>query len=122
MKILTTIAITLTLIALGLSHAEAHAFADHSDPKVGSTVPSSPTSVKIWFTEDLEGAFSKIKVSNSKGQEVDKKDSKVDSGTKSLLSVSVPKLAPGTYKVEWSVVSTDTHHTTGTFTFDVKGS
>jgi methionine-rich copper-binding protein CopC len=84
-------------------------------------VPSSPTSVKIWFTEDLEGAFSKIKVSASKGQEVDKKDSKVDSATKSLLTVSIPKLSPGTYKVEWSVVSTDTHHTTGTFTFDVKG-
>jgi methionine-rich copper-binding protein CopC len=24
--------------------------------------------------------------------------------------------------VEWSAVAVDTHHTTGTFTFDVKGS
>jgi methionine-rich copper-binding protein CopC len=117
MKNLSFIAITLCLLITGASLAEAHAFLDHADPKVGSTLSSSPSTLKIWFTEELEGAFSKIKVFDAKGQEVDKKDVKVDSSNKALMSVSVPKLTVGTYKVEWSAVAVDTHHTTGTFTF-----
>jgi methionine-rich copper-binding protein CopC len=101
---------------------EAHAFLDHAEPKVGSTLSSSPSLVKIWFTEELEGAFSTIKVFDAKGQEVDKKDVRVDPTDKTLMAVSVPKLSAGTYKVKWSAVAVDTHHTTGTFTFDVTSS
>jgi methionine-rich copper-binding protein CopC len=116
------IILTLAFFTGGASLAQAHAFLDHADPKVGSTVTASPAVVKIWFTEELEGAFSKIKVFDAKGQEVDKKDPKVDSTDKAVMTVSLPKLPAGTYKVEWSAVAVDTHHTTGTFTFDVKGS
>jgi hypothetical protein len=77
--------------------------------------------VKGWYTEELEPAFSKIQVFDSTGKEIDNKDSKVDSADKTLMSVSVPKLAAGTYKVKWSAVAVDTHHTTGTFTFTVTG-
>jgi methionine-rich copper-binding protein CopC len=77
--------------------------------------------VKAWFTEELEPAFSNIKVFDATGKEIDNKDVKVDSTDKSLMSVSVPKLPAGTYKVKWSAVAVDTHHTTGTFTFTVTG-
>jgi hypothetical protein len=103
----------------GLSLAQAHAFLDHADPKVGSTVTGSPSVVKAWFTEELEPAFSKIQVFDATGKEIDKKDVKVDSADKSLMSVSLPSLPAGTYKVKWSAVAVDTHHTTGTFTFTV---
>ena len=36
-----------------------------------------------------------------------------------VLLVSLPQLAPGTYKVTWRVLSVDTHVTEGDFTFDV---
>jgi len=36
-----------------------------------------------------------------------------------LLTVSLPKLKPGKYKVVWRVVSVDTHVTTGNFTFEL---
>jgi methionine-rich copper-binding protein CopC len=104
----------------GLSLAQAHAFLDHADPKVGSTIKGSPSMVKIWFTEELEPAFSKIQVFDANGKEIDNKDVKVDSADKSLMSVSVPAALPvGAYKVKWSAVAVDTHHTTGTFTFTV---
>ena len=102
------------------SMARAHAFLDHAEPRVGSVVTGSPPVVKIWFTEELEGAFSKIEVFDTNKQEIDRKDSKVDAADKSIMAVSVPGLAPGTYKVVWNAVATDTHHTTGTFTFEVK--
>jgi methionine-rich copper-binding protein CopC len=78
--------------------------------------------VKAWFTEELEPAFSKIQVFDSAGKEIDKRDGEVDASDKTLMSVSLPKLAPGTYKVKWSAVAVDTHHTTGTFTFTVNAS
>jgi methionine-rich copper-binding protein CopC len=98
----------------------AHAFVDHSDPKVGSEVSPAPTEIKIWFTQDIEPDFSKIEVRDGKGNQVDLKDTHQDSKDKRLLIVSVPKLADGEYKVTWSVTSTDTHHTHGDFKFTVK--
>lgn len=102
--------------------AHAHAFLDHADPRVGSTVPGSPSLVKIWFTEELEGAFSKIQVFDAQGKQIDKKDVHVDPAHQDVMTVSLPKLPPGSYKVIWNAVAVDTHHTTGTFTFTVTGS
>jgi methionine-rich copper-binding protein CopC len=118
MKIITKLLIPILSLAAS-SLAQAHAFLDHADPKVGSTITGSPSVVKAWYTEELEPAFSKIQVFDATGKEIDKKDVKVDSADKALMSVSVPTLVAGTYKVKWSAVAVDTHHTTGTFTFKV---
>ena len=112
--------LTVLFTLAGLLLAQAHAFLDHADPRVGSTVTGSPSVVKIWFTQELEGAFSKIQVFDAQGTEIDKKNVAVDSTDKSLMTVSVPTLAAGTYKVKWNAISVDTHHTTGTFTFTVQ--
>jgi len=108
-------------IALGLCRvASAHAFLDHAEPRVGSKISASPTEIKIWFTQELEPAFSSIKVFDSGGNEVDKKDTHQDDKDKKLLKVSVATLSPGEYKVVWQVVSVDTHRTNGDFKFQVK--
>ncbi|MGA2230172.1 MAG: copper resistance CopC family protein [Tepidisphaeraceae bacterium] len=100
--------------------ALAHAFLDHADPKVGAVLSQPPTQIKIWFTQELEPAFSSVQVLDGNGTEVDKKDCHQDEKDKTLLIVSVPALAAGTYKVAWKVVSVDTHHTQGDFKFTVK--
>lgn len=102
------------------SPAWAHAFLDDSEPKVGSTVTNSPAAVKIWFTQELELAFSSIVVKDAHGKEVDKKDVRLSRKNKALLEVSLPELPPGTYTVNWHVVSVDTHRTQGHFEFTVK--
>lgn len=102
------------------SPAWAHAFLDHAEPRVGSTVTNSPAEVKIWFTQELEPAFSSIVVKNAQGKEVDKKDVHVSKKDKTLLEVSLPKLSAGNYTVIWHVVSVDTHRTQGRFEFIVK--
>lgn len=98
----------------------AHAFLDHADPKVGSTVANSPVQVKVWFTQDLEPAFSTLEVQDAQGKEVDKKDAHLDDKDKTLFVVSLPPLASGTYTVIWHAVSVDTHKTQGRFEFNVK--
>ena len=97
-----------------------HAFPDHSDPKVGSTVTVSPAQVRIWFDSDLEPAFSTIMVHTANNEMVDKRDGRVDPSNPTLLQVSLPKLPPGIYRVMWNVVARDGHRTMGDFTFTIK--
>ena len=101
------------------SIAGAHAFLDHATPAVGSTVHGPPAQLKVWFTQSLEPAFSTVRVSNGSGKQVDNGDARLDPADPKLLLVTLPKLAPGTYKVTWRVLSVDTHVTEGDFTFDV---
>jgi methionine-rich copper-binding protein CopC len=120
MKKITIRSLVAILFLALQSHAWAHAFLDHADPKVGSTVTGSPVVVKAWFTQELELAFSSLQVTNAQGKEVDKKDMHLDDKDKKLMIVSLPPLSPGTYMVAWQAVSVDTHHTQGHFQFTVK--
>jgi methionine-rich copper-binding protein CopC len=102
-----------------VSLAGAHAFLDHATPAVGSAVRASPAQVQLWFTQQLEPAFSSVRVLDRSGKQVDKGDPQVDRADATLLRVSLPRLAPGTYRVTWRVLSVDTHVTEGDFTFNV---
>jgi hypothetical protein len=99
--------------------AHAHAFLDHASPAVGSTVHATPAQVKLWFTQELEPAFSTLQVSDASGKRVDNGDAQLDPADATQLEVSVPTLAPGRYRVTWRVLSVDTHVTEGDFSFDV---
>jgi copper resistance protein C len=98
---------------------EAHAFLKDAQPGVGSTVQTSPSEVRVRFTENIEPAFSSIQVLDASGKEVDKRDLHLDRSDHALLHVSLRRLGAGIYKVVWRVVSVDTHVTNGSFTFQV---
>ena len=100
--------------------ARAHASLDHASPPVGSSVPASPPVVSLWFTQDLEPAFSGVTVTNEAGQRVDLGNAQIPQGNPAKLEIGLKPLAPGTYLVSWHVVSVDTHPTEGTFTFEIK--
>jgi copper resistance protein C len=99
--------------------ARAHAFLDHANPAVGSSVPTAPAVVTLWFTQDLEPAFSNVTVTNEAGQRVDLGNTRIPPGSPAELQIGLKPLPPGTYLVSWHVVSVDTHPTEGTFTFEV---
>lgn len=104
-------------VVLTSGAAFAHAFLSRAEPAVGSELHASPPAVTITYTEAVEASFSTI--------EVDGPNGKVDTGApKTLgdgrrLTVSLPKLAPGTYTVIWHATSVDTHKTEGSFKFTV---
>jgi methionine-rich copper-binding protein CopC len=97
-----------------------HAFPDHSEPRVGSTVSVSPSVIRIWFDSAIEPVFSTIMVHTVEGSMVDKGDSRVNPKDPTLLEVSVPPLPPGQYVVIWSVIARDGHRTMGQYTFTIK--
>jgi copper resistance protein C len=106
----------LSALALGTPNAFAHAFLDHAEPRVGSSVSSAPREVSLSFTQNLEAAFSTVEVRDAGGARVDQGKPQVSAST---MRVGLKSLPPGTYKVRWRVLSVDTHRTEGTFGFRV---
>jgi methionine-rich copper-binding protein CopC len=104
------------VLLLATGQAVAHAFLERADPRVGNKVAAPPHQVTLWFTERLEAAFSTITVTNASGQRVDTGKARV-SGNQ--MSVSVRAGGTGSYRVNWHVLSVDTHTTDGDFTFQV---
>jgi methionine-rich copper-binding protein CopC len=104
------------LLLLVTGEANAHAFLDHAEPRVGNKVATTPREVTLWFTQKLELAFSTITVTNAAGQRVDTGKTRVSG---SQMSVSLRPGGTGTYHVTWRVLSVDTHTTDGSFTFQV---
>jgi copper resistance protein C len=110
------IGIAPLLLVLATGVAQAHAFLDHAEPRVGNKVASAPREVTLWFTQKLEPAFSTVTVTNASGQRVDNGKARV-SGNQ--MSVSLRSGGTGTYHVTWHVLSVDTHTTDGSFAFEV---
>jgi copper resistance protein C len=107
------------LLSCVTSMAHGHAFLDHADPRVGSVVASAPAKLSLWFTQDVEPAFSKIEVRDVNGVRVDDGPVDVDPTESTLLHVALKTLPAGSYEVRWQVLSVDTHRTEGHFRFDV---
>ena len=97
----------------------AHAHLDRANPAVGSTVTPAPKEVVLWFTNQLEPAFSSIEVRDEKGASVQAGKALVDRSNRTRMSVPLKSLPPGSYKVMWRVLSVDTHRTQGDFSFRV---
>ena len=104
----------LTLVAAEV--AWAHAFLDHAEPRVGSSVAAAPRQLSLWFTQNLEPAFSTVEVQNSAGGRVDLGKPRIAAN---VMRVGLKPLPPGTYRVLWHALSVDTHTTEGSFSFHV---
>lgn len=100
--------------------AHAHSFPDHADPRVGASLGTSPPEVRIWFDGEIEPVFSTIRVENENKQRIDRGDGGVSPQDNRLLTVRIPPLAPGQYRVYWSVIARDGHRTEGDYRFKVK--
>ena len=79
--------VSLFLIVLtSATRVEAHAFLKDAEPAVGGTIQTSPSEVRIRFTENIEPTFSSIQVFDTSGKEVDKRDVHLDRSDHALLS------------------------------------
>ena len=84
-------------------------------------MPIAPAAVTMWFTQQLEPAFTTATVTDQAGNPVDTGPAQVDPKDPTELRVPLKKLLSGTYSVAWHALSVDTHTTTGHFTFTVGG-
>jgi copper resistance protein C len=109
------IALTLPALLIGTAAAYAHAHLERATPAPESTVQTAPSEVTLWFTQQLEPAFSSAQVRDGSGARVDR-GARIDG---MQIHVAMNPLPPGTYQVHWKVLSVDTHTTEGNFSFRV---
>ena len=102
----------------GAASAFGHAYLDHASPLVGSTVTSAPSEVRMWFSQPLEPRFTAAQLHSGAGAVV--ATGGVDTADPKQIVIHVPALPPGKYKVLWKVLSVDSHHTEGSFGFEIK--
>jgi len=112
-------AVVLTSL-LAQTHASAHAFLDRATPSVGGTVAGSPREVRLFFTQGVVAAFSGVRIVSEAGTAIPTGHVAVDPSDQTIVTVRLGRaLPPGTYTVNWHVVSVDTHPTQGSFRFTV---
>jgi methionine-rich copper-binding protein CopC len=109
------------LAAVSTGNAYAHAQLQKAEPAVGGTVSTSPTEIKLKFSEGVEPHFSAITLQFESSAVEPLGEAAVAPGDATTLVAPVlAVLKPGVYTVTWHVVSVDTHKSQGTFQFTVK--
>jgi methionine-rich copper-binding protein CopC len=81
-------------------------------------VRPAPRELTLWFTQNLEPAFSTVTVTDASGQRVDAGKPSISGN---VMRVPLRTIGTGTYRVRWRVLSVDTHTTEGGFSFTVGG-
>lgn len=108
----------LPLVPIGVP---GHAFLVKSVPTRRAVVAQPPARVDLWFSERLEGAYSRVSVEDVQGRRVDHGDGAVSRDDPRRLTVALPPIAPGTYTVRYRVLSVDGHVVEAGFSFTVEG-
>jgi copper resistance protein C len=107
----------LAVLVAASGPASPHAFVDTSIPADRSTVREAPGEVTVRFTESVELEFSRITVKSGTGETVSTGPIRQPAGN--TLTVGLKTLGPGSYTIEWRVLSVDTHVTDGVLRFTV---
>ena len=98
--------------------AAVHATLVSSEPAANSRLASSPTRVRLVFSEPIEGKLGRISLHPTTGATITLRAG-ADPRDVHAVVAPVEALAPGSYRVDWRVVSADGHPVDGTFVFAI---
>jgi methionine-rich copper-binding protein CopC len=93
----------------------AHSLLVESTPAANATLSTLPRELVLRFNNRIEKKLSKVRLVGAKGERLDVPMA-VDGRADTLTGV-LPALAPGAWRLEWQVLSTDGHVVTGAFSF-----
>jgi len=100
----------------------AHAHLRRSEPSANARLASSPSAIRLWFTERPELAFTRVQL-----RAADSSDIALGNAarmTDDAMGVTVPigaPLTPGKYTVLWRTAAADGHASSGSFHFELAG-
>ncbi len=121
MKIRTAIALAV-LMAIPVL-AQAHAILVSSSPRDKAVLKSAPKQVVLRFDARIEKGLTKVTLHDGSGKRVklpgESKGFK--SGPPNHVIIPMPKLKPGSYRLEYRVLAADGHVTPGLLRFKIAG-
>jgi copper transport protein len=106
-------------VLVGVGQASAHSQLLSSDPQAGAVLDEAPAHVTLTFNEDVEISLGAIRVFDGTGRSVDVSAARHPDGHAEIVEVDLPKLANGSYVVDWRVVSADSHPVHAAYVFQV---
>lgn len=105
------------LCATGLAHA--HSALVRAEPGPRAVITESPKTIRLWFNEPVEAEFSKVAIETAGKPLANVGIPTVAPDNTRELLVSLPKLAPGKYQVNYRVLSVDGHIVEWSYGFTV---
>lgn len=120
LKLASALLVSGLVLILSLPLSFAHAVLVKSTPDAGGVLPQDSLELHLTFTEALEPRFSTFKLEAVDDGEKAPVSVSFEERDKSVVLKLANKLRPGSYKVHWNVVSTDTHRSEGELAFSVK--
>src|SRR2546427_9819412 len=84
----------LAMSGAAVPPAWAHAFLDHAIPSVGGTVAGSPNTIRLYFTQGVVTAFSRVHVVSDAGSVVPTGKLVTDSSDKTIVIVRLGRALP----------------------------
>jgi methionine-rich copper-binding protein CopC len=112
-------ALVLAVLTLAAASVQAHAKLQTSTPADGATV-AAPAELRLQYNEPVEAAMSAVTLTGPGGAAVAAGKPAADKADEKALVLSLPALAPGSYRVDWATVGHDGHRTKGEIRFTVK--
>lgn len=92
----------------------------HAQTPAADAVVSAPVEIRLEFSADLEPALSTISLSAADAAPLKTAKSTVGNDQRKVMTLALPRLAPGQYTVHWVAVAEDGHRAQGTYRFTVK--
>jgi hypothetical protein len=97
--------------------AMAHADLASATPAEDAELDEAPDEVRLTFTEELDPDGSAFDVTDAAGNEVGRGEVDLDVADRNVLAGHVTISDPGLHTVAWSVISSDGHEASGSYTF-----
>lgn len=96
-----------------------HATLLSSEPAAKSTLTTSPTRIRLVFSEEIEPSLGRIRLVAPDGHVMTLKAAGDPHDVSALIGTITAPLEPGAYRVEWRIVSEDGHPIDGAYPFTV---
>jgi methionine-rich copper-binding protein CopC len=95
----------------------AHSLLLDATPQVGAVLTAPPSRIALRFNNRVEKALCRLTLVSARDGR--RPLAVAPDGAPDQVTAVLPPLAPDTYRVQWSVLSTDGHVVTGSYTFQV---
>ncbi len=119
-KVLLSALLLAATILLPAS-ASAHPRLKAANPAQSAVLTRSPAEIRMTFSEAVLPQFSGVQLTDQRGHIVATGKAMRNAADRKQLVVPLRvRLAAGTYRVSWRVVSADTHRIAGTYVFRVR--
>ncbi len=114
-------AVMAMAMGLPVTPALAHALLVKAEPPRRAVLTEAPSQIRLWFNEEIEGAYSSLVVLDAEKNSVTEVTLHLAPDDQKSIVLPLPNLASGRYSVTFRVLSVDGHVVESSFDFTVKG-